>query len=198
MSAFPQPIAPSTVKIGSIQPTLVSTAQNLTRQVRSRGAHRWTISAKWDVLLRGEWSAMMGFAQSLRGQFNTCTFVLPGNLSNPVGVASGVPVVNGAGQTGRSVATSGWTPNTTGVLKAGDVVKFAANKVYMLTADAASDAGGNATLAIEPALFVSPANGETVVASGVSFTVALTADTLESNVIPGGFYDFGVSFVEVP
>lgn len=199
MSAFPSSPAPSTLKIRSLQPTLVSTAHSLQRQVRSRGGHRWMISVAWPVLKRAEWAAFFGFSQAQRGQFGTFTFVLPGNLATPQGVATGTPLVNGASQTGRSVLTKGWTNSITGILKAGDVIKFAErNKVYMLTADANSDGGGLATLAIEPALFVSPLDGEALTVSNVPFTVAFAGDARESDYVPGPFFSFAADMIEVP
>jgi len=199
MAAFPSSPAPASLKIRSLQPTLVSTAHSLQRQVRSRGGHRWLLSATWPVLKRFEWAAFFGFAQLQRGQYCAFTFVLPGTLATPQGVATGTPLVNGASQTGRSVLTKGWTHSITGILKAGDVIKFAGhNKVYMLTADADSDGSGNAALSIEPALFVSPADSEALTVSNVPFTVAFTRDTRESDVAPGMFFSFAADMVEVP
>ena len=199
MAAFPSSPAPSSLKIRSVQPTLVSTAHSLQRQVRSRGGHRWLLTATWPVLKRSEWAAFFAFAQTQRGQYGNFTFVLPGNLATPQGVATGTPLVNGASQAGRSVVTDGWTPSTSGILKAGDVIKFAGqNKIYMLTDDANSDGGGNATLAIEPALFASPADNEALTVSNVPFTVAFTGDTRESDYVPGPFFSFAADMVEVP
>ena len=84
-----------------------------------------------------------------------------------VGVNTGTPLVNGASQTGTSLITDGWTNDTTGILKKGDVFTIAnvnsvnpVNKVntgnlqqFVLTADANSGATtGPATLAILPAI----------------------------------------------
>ncbi len=199
MAQFPTSPSPTSLKIGSNQPTLVSTAHSLQRQVRSRGGHRWLISAAWAILRRAEWAAFFGFAQAQRGQYGTFSYVLPGNLSNAQGVASGAPLINGGSQTGRSVVTDGWTASTTGIIKAGDFVKFNGhNKVYMLTADVNSNGSGQATLAIEPALFVSPSDNESIIVSNVPFTVAFSSDSRSSNVAPGGLYDFAADMIEVP
>lgn len=199
MSQWPASPAPATLKISSVQPTLVSTAHSLQRQVRSRGGHRWMLSMTWPTLKRSEWAPLFAFAQSLRGQYATCTYVIPGNLSNPLGVATGTPLVNGAGQTGRSLATDGWTPSQAGILKAGDFIKLGGgNKVYMLTADVNSDGSGQATLSIEPALMATPADNEALTVFDVPFTVALAGDTRESDVRPGLFLSFAADFIEVP
>lgn len=199
MSAFPSSPAPASLKIRSIQPTLISVAHSLQRQVRSRGGHRWLLSAAWSALKRSEWAVLFGFSQAQRGQYTTFTFTLPGNLSTPQGVATGTPLVMGASQTGRSVVTDGWTATTPAILKAGDFIKFNGHaKVYMLTADVNSDSGGNANLAIEPALFATVADNEPLITGNVPFTVAFSGDTRESNVVPGSFFDFSADMVEVP
>ena len=102
--------------------------------------------------------------------------------THTVGVATGTPLVNGAGQTStyaatkdtntQSLVTDGWTNSTTGILKAGDVITianvYAVNPVtkatlpflrqFVVTADADSGATtGPATLTISPAIITSGA-----------------------------------------
>ena len=202
MSTFPATPAPATLKISSIQPTLVSTAHSLQRQVRSRGGHRWLLSVTWPVLSRADWAQLYGFAQAQRGQFNPFTYVLPGSLASAAGIGAGaMPVVNGGSQSGRVVFTRNWGTSawTTGILKAGDFIKFAGhNKVYMVTEDATADNTGHANVSIEPALFVAPADGESLIVSQVPFTMAFASDTRESDVVPGPYFSFQADMVEVP
>lgn len=88
-----------------------------------------------------------------------------------VGAYAGSPVVNGASQTGSSLVTNGWTASITGLLNVGDVFTiagvFAINpqnrqstqslQNFVVQSTAASDSGGNATLAIYPAITTSGA-----------------------------------------
>ncbi|MBS7811206.1 P22 phage major capsid protein family protein [Roseococcus pinisoli] len=99
-----------------------------------------------------------------------------------VGVKSGTPLINGAGQdvtydsvkntNTQSLVTKGWTNSVTGILKAGDVITiagvFAVNPVtkavlpflrqFTVVADANSGAStGPATLTITPAIIISGA-----------------------------------------
>ena len=105
-----------------------------------------------------------------------------------IGAHGGTPLVNGASQTGTSLATDGWTNSITGILKKGDVFTiadvFGVNPLtfestgelqqFVLTADADSGAStGPATLAIYPAIATSGSN-QTVTASpadGAEITV---------------------------
>lgn len=193
---FPSSPAPSALKIQSYQPTRVSLAHNLRRSTRTTGAQRWVITADWVGLSRAQFAPIQAFLLSQRGQWDSFTAALPVHRS-PQGAATGSPVVNGTAQQGRALATRGWMASTAGVLKAGDFIGISGqSKVYMVTADANSDASGSATLAIEPALMVSPGDGVAVLVRSVPFKLALASDTLESAVAPGGIYNFSLQLVE--
>jgi hypothetical protein len=193
---FPLTPAPSAIKIQSYQPTRVSISHNLRRSVRTNGAQRWVITADWVGLTRAQFAPIQAFVVAQRGQWDTFTAVLPAHKL-PQGVATGSPLVNGASQQGRTLATRGWTASMANVLKAGDFIGIAGQtKVYMVTADASSDGYGNATLVIEPALMAVPADGSSLVIRNVPFTLALSSDTQESAVAPGAFYNFSLQFAE--
>jgi len=110
-----------------------------------------------------------------------------------VGAYAGTPVVNGANQSGSSIITNGWTASIAALLNVGDTFTmagvYAVNpqnylstgtlKQFTVTAVAASDAGGNATLQISPAITTSgayqnvsagPANGAVITPLGSAST----------------------------
>jgi hypothetical protein len=195
--ALPTTPAPASATLGSVQPTRVSQAHSLKRQARTRGAQRWTLHFAWAPLKRAEFAALHAFLLSQRGQADSFTTLLPGHTA-PQGSWAGAPVVNGAGQSGRSVSLRGFTASQAGVAKAGDLLKFAGHsKVYMVTADAASNGSGIAAVSIEPALISGPADGEAITSSNVPFTVALAGDNLDVALSPGVLYDLEVDLVEV-
>ena len=194
--SFPTSPAPSALKIQSYQPTRVSLSHNLRRSVRTNGAQRWVITADWVGLTRAQFAPIQAFVLAQRGQWDTFTAALPAHKL-PQGIATGTPVINGANQQGRSLATRGWTANLAGVMKAGDFLGIAGQtKVYMVTADANSDSTGSATLVIEPALLAIPSDNMNLAVRNVPFTLALGGDTLESAVAPGGIYNFSLQLVE--
>ena len=194
--SFPTSPAPSALKIQSYQPTRVSLSHNLRRSVRTNGAQRWVITADWVGLTRAQFAPIQAFVLAQRGQWDTFTAALPAHKL-PQGVATGTPLVRGANQQGRSLATRGWTANLAGVMKAGDFLGIAGQtKVYMVTADANSDSTGSATLVIEPALLAIPSDNANLAVRNVPFTLALGGDTLESAVAPGGIYNFSLQLVE--
>lgn len=113
--------------------------------------------------------------------------------SQTVGNYGGTPVVNGAGQTGSTLFTNGWTASITGLLNVGDVFTIAGvNAInpqnrqstgslqnFVVTATANSDSGGNSTISIYPAITTSGAY-QTVSGSPAnlaSITVKGTANT---------------------
>jgi hypothetical protein len=106
------------------------------------------------------------------------------------GTYGGTPLVDGAGQTGSSLVTDGWTPTTT-TLNVGDV--FTIDGVFMVngqtrqnigilqqftvTTKTVTDGGGASTIAISPAIVISgnfqnvtnaPANNAPITVLGAS------------------------------
>lgn len=192
---YPANPAPSSIKLTAFAPTLVSVAQSLKRQVRSRGAQRWRLDLGYPTMTRDSAAPLLAFVTAQRGQYETFGVVIPGH-ETPRGSWAGTPLVKGAAQSGRSVALDGFTAGAT--VKAGDFVQFAADaKVYMVTTDATASGAGELTLAIEPALMASPADNAVVTHTNVTMTCALAADTLEWSVGPGLFHAFSVALVEV-
>lgn len=184
------------VALQSLQPTRISTGQNLKRQARTRGAQRWGIKFTYPQMLRSEFAPLHAFLLSQRGQADTFTTTLPGHTS-PRGSWLGSPIVNGPSQSGRTINLRGLTANQTGIAKAGDLIKFPSHsKVYMVTADANSDSSGTSSVSIEPALIATPDDGEAPVTTNVPFNVALASDTLDANISPGVLYGMEVNLVE--
>lgn len=104
-----------------------------------------------------DWEA---FLMALRGQKGTFYFGLnSGVYPAPRGTVSGIPVVNGAGQTGNVLNVGGFTPSESNVLKAGDWFELN-NRLYRNLKDVNSDGSGNATLDISPRLRIATSNGE--------------------------------------
>lgn len=93
------------------------------------------------------------------------------------GTGLGTGMVNGAGQTGKTLLTKGWTAGQAKLFKAGDYITFN-NEMKMITADAASDGSGNAVLLITPAIRVSPANSVLIEVDNPYFPARLENDDM--------------------
>src|SRR6266704_5602440 len=113
-------------------------------------------------------------------------------LTPPLGVATGTPLVNNAagyviGAT--SIATDGWTINITGIVKKGDLVKFAGHaKHYTAQADANSNGSGQATFTIAPGLSVAVVDNEALSIVGEPGFMKMPPDnqTVELSVVVDG------------
>jgi len=103
------------------------------------------------------------------------------------GTATGTPLTNGAGQTGSSIITDGWTASLSPALKKGDIFTIAGvnsvNKInkqdtgklqqFVVTADTDSDGSGNATIPVSPEVITEGAyqNVTNAVPDGAAITV---------------------------
>ena len=178
---FPATPVAASLSIGSIQPTLISVAQSLKRQVRTRGGQRWVITARWAPALRATFAPIFAFVLAQDGQWGTFQYVLP-TWSTPQGSwpTATVIEVDGAGQTGTTLNIKTLTISQSNIAKAGDFFKIAGHsKVYQVTANANSNGAGKAALSIKPKLVTSPADGEDLTITGVAFTLALASDEFE-------------------
>ena len=174
---------PSAVRISSHQPTLVSVAHSLKRQVRTRGAQRWSAVLSYPTMKRVDFAPLWAFLVSQKGQYEAFQGVMPG-YDTPQGTATGTPLAFGAASAGAtSIPTDGWTISITGILKAGDFIKFSGHtKVYMVVADANSNGSGQATLSIMPKLVAAVADNEALTVTAVPFTWQLANDQIEQSV----------------
>jgi hypothetical protein len=158
--------------------TMVSFSQSPfsgVQQVNEWPAEWWEAEVSLPPMRRVTAEAWTTFLLALRGRSGT--FYLGDSAAKtPRGVATGTPVVNGAGQTGKSLATRGWTISITGILKAGDYLQVgsgATKRLYKNLTDANSDGSGNATFDIFPRLRESPADGAAITLSTTQGTFRL-------------------------
>jgi hypothetical protein len=125
-----------------------------TQQVQDWGGRWWAYEIEFATTQGASARRLSAFLDALAGGVGTFTLRDP-SIQNPSGLGS--PQVNGAGQSGTSLATDGWTG--TG-LRAGDFFSLGTGstlRLYRMTADAVPVAGA-VTLQFVPALRVSPAD----------------------------------------
>jgi len=132
---------------------------SLTRAVQTleRPGALWLAEYTLPPMRRASAAVWVALLVALRGRRGTVKGFDP-DAKTPRGVATGTPLVNGASQTGNALITDGWTVSVTGIVKAGDFLSLAApaQRLYMVVEDANSNASGQATLSIEPALREAP------------------------------------------
>lgn len=99
---------------------------------------------------------LKSFLMQLAGKVNTFKLPVPGSkypISNYTGVEG---LVNGAGQTGRSIITDGWAINKP-IVAEGDHFNIG-DELFVATSAVASNGTGQATLTFEPPMKAIPAN----------------------------------------
>ena len=198
---FPSTPKPFSIEVQSIEPTLVSVASNLRRQVRSRGGQRWGFKVTFPPMQRSDFDPIYAFSVKQRGQYETFTWT-PAVIGVTRGESEEFPVVNeGSGLSvgSTSVSLDGMTASTSNILRAGDFFKFSGHsKVYMATADMSSGGSGEGSLSFTPKLSTAVANNETLTINGVPFNVAFTKDVSTYTTDPTSLYSFEVDLIEVP
>lgn len=103
------------------------------------------------------------FINSLRGRSGRFYLTPPG-CGTPLGTALGSGLVNGAGQTGSSLVTDGWTANQAELFAVGDYFQVG-TELKQITATAVSSGAGSATLAFTPPLRAKPSDNAAIVKS---------------------------------
>lgn len=161
---------------------------------------RWSISFNLPPFTKREvFSDWVSFGLKLKGRYGR---FLMGDLSakTPRGIATGTPIVNGSGQSGNTLNTSGWTASTNGILLKGDYIQIGtgtASRLHMVVDDINSDSSGNAQLTIEPALRSSPAPGLAIITQDAKGLFRLDSNSLSWSVNPGPVYRLSFVAVEV-
>ncbi len=168
--------------IQSNQKTLYSetdSGKSFRRQVQGQ---RWSFTVSYPPMTRSDFAPLMAFIIQQRSRKETFTITFPTYL-NAQGNESGTLAVNGSHTAGdTTIAIDGFAGDSAGRLKAGDFIKFAHAKVYMVVSDVTSSSNA-ATVTIEPPITTALSNDSAVSYDNVPFTVHLLNDvqTFETN-----------------
>ena len=180
------PIATSkfeTLGISSIQPTLISKSISGKKLSRTIDSQRWAFTVSIITSTRATaYGELMAFIVKQRSGKENFT-IIPPELEDARGNESGTLLVNGVHAVGdTTIAIDGFAGDGSGRLLAGDFLKFAHDKIYMVVSDVTSSSNA-ATVTIEPPLTTALANDSSVTYDNVPFTVHLTNDVQEFGVV---------------
>lgn len=178
--------------------TFVSPLDQSAQTLELPGA-RWAGEFELPAMKRAQAAPWQAFLAQLRGPAGRFYAGDP-DARSPRGAATGAPKINGASQSGGALATKGWSASVAGILRAGDYIAFdagAGRELHILTADAASDGAGNATLAIEPPIRVPPLDNAAIIVSGATCVMRLADhDQTAWDADEQGVYAIGFSAIE--
>jgi hypothetical protein len=195
--AFPTSIVPKSVKITSMQTTLVSTSISGRRQARQLQNQKWKLRATFPPLTRAQFNEVFAFVVKQRGRKENFTFTPP-IFDDAVGTETGSILTTRAHVVAEStIFMDGFASDGAGRFKAGDFIKFASHdKVYMIVSDVTSSSNA-AEVTIEPPLTTALGNNEAATYDAVPFTVALTNDIQEIQLQNTGFFQYEIDMIEV-
>ena len=168
------------------------------QQVYKHQGQWWEMEVTLPPMKRADAEQVAAFLVKLNGRFGTFTFGDPLNTA-PRGVGTGTPLVNGAGQTGTDLVTDGWTPDTTGILKAGDWIQLgtgSSSRLHKVLDDVNSDGSGNATLTLFPDLRTSPADNAAITVSSPKGLWRLAANEVDYSIDEASIYGMTFACVE--
>lgn len=173
---------------------------NFEEQFFGWSGERWSAQVDIPPILAAEKAGeIRAFGVRMKGRLNYVLFGDP-SAKTPRGVATGAPVVKGAGQVGNTLITDGWTANTVGVLKTGDYIQLGSgldSRLHMLMEDVDSDGTGSAELILEPALRGSPVDNSPIITENARGVFRMTSDDFSWSVGLKKIHRFNFNFVEV-
>lgn len=143
----------------------------------------WKAEITISDLVGREGKELTAFFTRLRGRAGRFYFTPPAG-NTPEGSAMGSGVVSGAGQTGTSLVTTGWTPDQPELLAVGDYFQVG-YELKQVVVTASSDALGNATIQFAPPIRTSPANAAPIVTASPTCVMMLDDDKQSSAGISG-------------
>ena len=172
-----------TLGIQSIQNTIISKSISGKKLSRTIDSQRWAFTASIITAKRSDvYGDLMAFIIKQRSGKENFT-IIPPEIEDARGNESGTLLVNGSHSVGdTTIAIDGFAGDGAGRLKAGDFLKFAHDKVYMVVSDVTSSSNA-ATVTIEPPLTTALANDSSVTYDNVPFTVHLVNDVQSFGVV---------------
>ena len=166
------------INLQSNQKTLFSetdSGKSFRRQIQGQ---RFSFTISYPPMKRSDFAPIMAFIMKQRNRKEDFTITMPSYL-NAQGNETGTLLVNGShSASDTTIAIDGFAGDGAGRLKAGDLLKFAHDKVYMVVEDVTSSSN-SATVTIEPPLRTALADNSGVTYDSVPFKVHLTSDVQE-------------------
>jgi len=196
--AFPTNPSFRTLNFQDNRPVLTNQTLSGKKSSRIIGSQYFSFQVSMPPMTQEESQSIFAFLQKQKGSFENFTIEYPTNNLGSNRTQSDI-LVNGAHATGdASIVLDGFDTNTSSVLKAGDLIKFANHtKVYMIQSNIDSDGSGQCTVLISPALVSTLANNEAVTVNKPSFTVYLSSNEIMYTTSANGLYSISFDVREV-
>lgn len=194
---------PTTPKFRAInfqdnRPTLVNQTLSGKKSARQIGGQYFSFTVQMPAMAQENGQKIFAFLQKQKGAFENFTIQQPLDNLGSDKAQTDIKAVGVHASQDATIACDGFTASTAGVLKAGDMIKFANHsKVYMVQDDVTSNGSGAATVSISPNLVSGLADNEVVTMNKPAITVYLSTGELMYSTDPSGFYSISFDVREV-
>ena len=166
------------INFKSNQRTLFSetdSGKTFRRQIQGQ---RFSFTVSYPPMTRADFAPIMAFIVKQRSRKENFTITLPTTFDSQ-GNETGTLLVNGSHSVGdTTIAIDAFASDGAERLKAGDLLKFAHDKLYMVVSDVTSSSNA-ATVTLEPALRTALADNSSVTYKSIPTSVHLTSDMQE-------------------
>ena len=166
------------INLKSNQKTLFSETDSGKTFRRQISSQKFSFTVSYPPMTRSDFAPIMAFMIKQRSRKENFVIVLPSTLDSQ-GNETGTLLVNGSHSAGdTTINIDAFAGDGAGRLKAGDIIKFAHDKIYMIMSDVTSSSNA-ATVTIEPPLREALADNSSVTYKSVPVTVHMTNDIQE-------------------
>lgn len=197
IGSWPEDVDFSTVNFKAQSVTKQTVTQSGRRLRFSVGGTRFAATIQYPPMTLANWLPIQAAVTRSQGPLNSFDIKLPKISENQSGVTGITATVTGDTAAGSSSVVLATNKNSTTILLAGAVVKFAGhNKVYMLTSDATTDVGGAVTLNITPNLIEGITNGAVCTLDDVPFRMTLSNDVQQYQYATSGLVSYELDVIE--
>ena len=196
--SFPTSPGFSALNFQNVRPTLVNQSLSGRRAVRQIGSQYFMFTVSMPSMNQDNAMDIFAFLQKQKGSFESFQIKIPLQNRGAEKSSTAVKVVGSHSATDSTIALDGFSASTSGVLKAGDLIKFAGHtKVYMVQSDIDSDGSGAATVLIEPGIVTTLADNEVVTMNQPDITVYLTSEDIMYSVDRNSIFNISFDVREV-
>lgn len=196
--AFPTSPNFRSINFTDNRPTLLNQTISGKKQVRQIGGQYFSFGVSMPPLQQEDSQAIFAFLQKQKGSFENFTITHPLDNLGAGKAETDILTVGTHALSDATIVIDGFANSTNGVLKAGDLIKFANHtKVYMVQADVNSNGSGQTTVSISPNLVATLADNEAVTVNKPSFTVYLESNEIAYSTDISGLFSISFDVREV-
>ena len=192
---YPTTVNFNTLRFTDNRPTLLNQTLSGKKQVRQIGSQYFSFTVQMPPMKQENAQAYFAFLQKQKGSFEDFTIAAPLDNLGAAKLETDIQVVGSHVVGDSTIAMDGFTAGQSGVLKAGDLIKFANHtKVYMVSSDADYD---TAAIAISPPLMTALTDNVAVTVNKPQFTVYLENNEITYSTGANGLYSISFDVREV-